>query len=82
MTVTFKLSPEVGAKLKNAAARKRVSTSKYLRDMVESKLRREKAKPFESIYDAIKDSVGCIDSGVTDRATNPKYMQGFGKWRK
>jgi hypothetical protein len=30
----------------------------------------------------MKDAVGCIDSGVTDLATNPKHMEGYGRSRK
>lgn len=82
MTITFKVSPETGARLKAAAAQKRISKSKLVRDLVEGGLKRVKTK--RSLYDDMKEmgAIGCIDSGVTDRATNPKYMKGFGKWRK
>jgi hypothetical protein len=84
MTITFKVSPKTGAEIKKAALRNRVSTSKYVRDLVESDLSKQKKKPFRSVYDAMMEigAVGCIDSGETDRATNPKYMKGFGKWQK
>jgi len=78
MTVTFKVSPETGSALKAAAARKRISTSKYVRDLVEGKLRRE--RPVKSVYDAMMEigAIGCF-SGEPDLSTNPKYMEGYGQ---
>jgi len=35
--------------------------------------------PGLSVYDLVKDDVGCVDAGVDDLATNPKYMEGFGR---
>ena len=79
MTVTFKVSPETGSALKAAAARKRITTSKYVRDLIEGKLRRE--KPFKSAYDAMMEigAIGCINSGKGDLSTNPKHMEGYGQ---
>lgn len=28
------------------------------------------------------DLCGCLDSGVTDLATNPKHLEGFGTWAR
>ncbi len=36
-----------------------------------------KRKP--SLHDRMKDGGGIVDSGVTDLATNKKYMEGFGR---
>jgi Arc/MetJ-type ribon-helix-helix transcriptional regulator len=80
MTVSVKLPPHLDAQLKTAAEKKRVSKSQYIRDLLEAGLKKEKIKP--SLYDLMKDGLGCFDSGKTDRATNPKYMKGFGKWRE
>jgi hypothetical protein len=79
MTLTFKVSPETGLALKAAAARKRISTSKYVRDLVENRLRRE--KPTKSLYDLMMEAgaIGCISSGKGDLSTNPKYMEGYGQ---
>jgi len=35
-----------------------------------------------SALEALQDLVGCMESGVTDRATNPKHREGFGQWRR
>ena len=35
-----------------------------------------------TLYERMKDAIGCIDSGVTDLATNPKHMEGYGRSRQ
>ena len=32
-----------------------------------------------TLHDLMKDSCGIVDSGVSDLATNPKHMEGFGR---
>lgn len=64
-----------------------------LKDLVEEGLRlalekdqaKQSAKPRRrkqgpSAHDLLKDLCGIIKDGPTDLATNPKYMEGFGKW--
>ena len=82
MTITFKVSLQTGSALKAAAARKRVSTSRYVRELIEGKLKRE--KPFKSAYDVMMEigAIGCVNSGKKDLATNPKYMKGYGAWKR
>jgi hypothetical protein len=36
-------------------------------------------KPFRTIFDVAPDIVGSVDSGLTDLATNKKYMEGYGR---
>ncbi len=80
MTVSLKLPSQLDTRLKAIAAKKRVSKSEYIRQILEAGLKREKVKP--RLYDLMKDGLGCFDSGKTDKSTNPKYMKGFGKWRE
>ena len=37
--------------------------------------------PGQSLYDAFKAAgvIGCVKGGPTDVATNPKYMEGYGR---
>jgi hypothetical protein len=37
------------------------------------------AKEAPSAYETLKDARGCVDSGVSDLASNPKHMKGFGR---
>ena len=51
-----------------------------LLDHLSQKLRRKRAgKP--SLHDLMKGGCGIVDSGVSDLATNPKHMEGFGRCR-
>ena len=79
MTISLKLPREMGLKLKAVAAQKRIPQSKYIRDLLGDALKKEKTGP--TLYDLMKDGIGCFDSGLKDLATNPKHMKGFGKWR-
>lgn len=79
-TITLKIPDETNARLEAISSRRKVSKSKVVRDALEKELIDDDVKP--SLYDLMKEGLGIIDSGVTDRATNKKYMEGFGKWRK
>lgn len=79
-TLTLKVPREMATKLEAVAAKKRLPKSKYIRDALGMALDKEEIEP--SLYDLMKDGLGCFDSGKTDKSTNPKYMKGFGKWRK
>jgi hypothetical protein len=46
----------------------------------ESMKKKRRKRP--SLFDRLKDLVGKGDSGITDLATNPKHMEGFGKHRR
>jgi hypothetical protein len=37
------------------------------------------AKEEPSAYEVMKEARGCVDSGTTDLATNPKHMKNFGR---
>jgi hypothetical protein len=80
MTISLKIPAAVGAKLQSAAARKRVSKSEYVRTTLISALNAEEVKP--SVFELIQDLAGSVSSGKKDVATNPKYMKGYGKWRR
>jgi predicted transcriptional regulator len=79
-TLTLKVPREMAAKLEAVAAQKHVAKSKYVRDLLSRALKKEKAEP--SLYDLMKDGIGCISSGKGDLATNPKHMKGYGQWKR
>jgi hypothetical protein len=80
MTISLKIPATVGLKLHSVAARKRVSKSEYIRTTLIAALNAEEMKP--SAFDLIQDLAGSVSSGKKDMATNPKHMQGYGKWRR
>lgn len=80
-TMTVKLPDELAVRLEKRARRLGVSKSALLRGSLERDLGGEKGVVEEepSAYDLMKDGCGCVDSGVTDLATNPKHMERFGR---
>ena len=76
-TVTLKLPPEIDAALEAVSVRRRTSKSAVLREALEKELARERSRP--TVFDLIQDSIGCIESGVDDLATNPGHMEGYGQ---
>ena len=80
MTISLKIPATVGVKLQSVAALKRVSKSEYVRTTLIAALNAEEVKP--SAFDLIQDLAGSVSSGKKDMATNPKYMKGYGKWRR
>ncbi len=79
-TMTVKLPDELAVRLEKRAKRLGVSKSALLRESLERDLGRDAVVEEEpSAYDLMKDGCGCVDSGVTDLATNPKHMEGFGR---
>ena len=79
-TITLKVPRDMAAKLNAVVARKRVPKSKYVRNALDIALKKEKDEP--SLYDLMKDAIGCVNSGKKDLATNPKYMKGYGAWKR
>jgi len=70
----------MAAKLNAVATKKRVPKSKYIRDALDTALKKEKTEP--SLYDLMKDAIGCVNSGKKDLATNPQHMKGYGAWKR
>jgi len=77
--MTVKLPDELAARVTAKAARNGVSKSAVIRESIERELADDASNDQPSFYDLVKEDCGCFDSGVTDLATNPKYLEGFGK---
>jgi predicted Zn-dependent protease len=80
MTISLKIPGTVAVRLDSVAARKHVSKSEYVRATLIAALNAEEVKP--SAFELIQDLAGSVSSGKKDMATNPKYMKGYGKWRR
>jgi len=80
-TVTVKLPDELAVRLEKRAKRLGVSKSAILRESLERNLVGKNGAVEEepSAYDLMRDGFGCVDSGIGDLSTNPKYMEGFGR---
>lgn len=79
-TLTIKVPDELARRLEQRAKRSGRSKSSLARESIERDLDRDSAvEEPPSVYDLVKDDLGCVDSGVTDLSTNPKHMEGFGR---
>jgi predicted transcriptional regulator len=84
-TLTIELTDELAARLAAASERQKVSPAQIVQAALEKALREQTASSKEtassrsSALDGLHDLVACFDSGVTDLATNPKYLEGFGQ---
>jgi hypothetical protein len=90
MRTTVDIPDELFRRAKSEAA----LSGRKLKDLVEEGLRLvldeqkpevpakpQRRKKGPSAHDLLKEWCGIIKDGPTDLATNPKYMEGFGKWR-
>lgn len=84
-TLTVELPDDLAARLEAASAQAHVPPAQLVRAALEKSLPApvpEAPAEGPSLHERMKDFIGCIDSGVTDLATNPKHMKGFGQWRR
>jgi len=80
-SLTIKIQPELKVLLETEARFSGKSVSAVVRDSVATCLARKKRGKL-SLYERTKHLCGIVASGVPDLATNPKFMKGFGGWRK
>ncbi len=81
-SLTIKLSPALKSELESTARLRGRSVSAVVREAVEGRLRQGQRKGKSSLYERTAHLRGCFDSGVKDLATNPKYLEGFGEWKR
>lgn len=78
-TLTIELTEAQRARLDAASQSRNLSPGRVVAELIES-LPEQPAGPDEqSAYDLMKDDLGCVDSGLGDLSTNPKYMEGYGR---
>jgi Arc/MetJ-type ribon-helix-helix transcriptional regulator len=75
--LTVVLPVETAARLERLAARRRVSKSEVVRSALDQALRRAGDSP--SLFEAMLQHLGAIDSGVPDLGRNPNRLAGFGR---
>jgi hypothetical protein len=86
--LTIELPDELAERLAAASEHRQTPPSQIVQEALDKvlplKLQETPAPPTGegSLYDRMKDLIGCVDSGVTDLSTNPKHMEGFGECRK
>ncbi|MGD0729878.1 MAG: hypothetical protein ABR956_01345 [Terracidiphilus sp.] len=76
-TVQVRLDEKSEAALKRLVRAKGCTPSQAVRESLVKDAEQLAEKPRPRLI-----GIGCFDSGLTDLATNKKYMEGFGKkWR-
>ncbi len=77
-TISLKVPDILDTRLAEEAQRRRTSKSALVRECVEKMLLRPRKGGTASCLDLAGDLAGCI-SGPRDIATNPKYLEDFGR---
>jgi hypothetical protein len=80
MKTTIELSDELYRRAKVHAAQR----GQTMKELVEDGLRLAMKRPRNagggpSLTKLMKDTCGIVDSGLSDLATNPKHLRGFGR---
>ena len=81
-TLTLQLNDSLFARLLAASQARNVAPAELARETLERTLAEAPIVATDdgpSAYDLLKDGFGCVDSGLGDLSTNPKYMEGFGR---
>lgn len=75
---TISLPVELKARAATAAKKTGVSTARFVREAVESKLAAND-HPRPSLYDLAKDLCGSVKGGPRDLSNKKKHLVGYGK---
>ena len=74
--LNVRVSSELEARLVAEASRRHITKSDLVRLLLEVNLGdRDDNAPPVSCADLVRDLIGCVDSGLPDLATNPKYLE-------
>ena len=73
--LTVRVTPELEARLGAEARRLHTTRSELVRRLIEDRLGgAEAARADITCADLMGDLIGCVDSGIPDLTTNPKYI--------
>lgn len=78
-TISLKLPEVLAARLEAEARSRQKSKSAIIREYLEQGLNGVQGDKRPSFYERARDLCGAGHSGVSDLATNPQHMEGFGK---
>lgn len=77
-TISFKVPEGLDRRIRATARARGASASEVIREVLDAGLPENDSNP-ESAYEQMKHGFGVFDSGVSDLATNPRYLDGFGE---
>lgn len=77
-TISLKLPESLDAKLNRVAKQRDQTKSDVVREALEQFLNGERTSRMVTVAELASDLLGSAE-GPSDLATNPKYMEGYGK---
>lgn len=78
-TISLKLPDSLLALLEKESRLRRMNKSALVRAALERELSAKKTQGKPTCYDLARDLAGSVKGLPKDIATNPKYMEGFGR---
>lgn len=78
-TISLKLPDQLLERLEKTSRARRTSKSSLVRECLEKSLDAPAAGAKASCHDLARDLAGSLKGLPRDLATNPKYMEGFGR---
>jgi predicted transcriptional regulator len=78
-TISFKLPDSLLLRLDQESRQRRMTKSALVRAALERELQQPETAVGASCYDLARDLAGSLKKLPKDLATNPKYMEGFGR---
>jgi predicted transcriptional regulator len=78
-TISLKLPDDLLVQLNSEAKARRVTKSRVVRESLEQALHKTASAKAASCYDLARDLAGAVKGLPKDLASNPKYMDGFGR---
>jgi len=78
-TLTLEMPDSLLLRLQQESRLRRVSKTALIRTALEKELKEPQDSKEVSCYDLARDLAGSIKRLPKDIATNPKYMEGFGR---
>lgn len=82
-SLTIELKPELADRVVAVSAAADLSPVEWVEKILIAQLPPKLGEHEDkSAFELMQGGIGCIDSGVPDLTTNPKHMEGFGRWRR
>ena len=81
-TLSIELPTTLKKKLETQARRLGISPSRFVREALETRLKRLRANGRRSLYELSKDLCGSVSGGPHELAANRKHLAGYGAWKR
>lgn len=78
-TISLKLPDDLAADLEREAKARKVTKSAVVQEGLRKVLRKRPGRSVVSCFDLAQDLAGSVEGLPTDIATNPRYLDDFGK---